>query len=249
MSSEAALAITNEKTIKDEDKDKLKWLVFHGNNDEDGVGVWPSASLSSAFWWQLRSLACVRASAWAVGGELVSGYLCVIMYVRPSWMVCLRQSGVWSSSGWTKLETEKQTFPRNPPRPPTPPPPPPPTPRLPASGAVQPVWDNVTVYSRNGPHTFAEGGRSAGGGRLRWWWRWRRGVISQWQLEKQTEDACGNDRELSDGLIGKTEWWRWRREREREEKWDGKLKSWWADVRRWEWKSEISHGVGPKINK
>lgn len=28
MSSEAALAITNEKTIKDEDKDKLKWLVF-----------------------------------------------------------------------------------------------------------------------------------------------------------------------------------------------------------------------------
>lgn len=63
MSSEAALAITNEKTIKDEDKDKLKWLVFHGNNDEDGVGVWSSASLSSAFWWQLRSLACVRASA------------------------------------------------------------------------------------------------------------------------------------------------------------------------------------------
>jgi len=40
----------------------------------------------------------------------------------------------------------------------------PPPPRLPASGAVQPVWDNVTVYSRTGPHTFAEGGRSAGGG-------------------------------------------------------------------------------------
>lgn len=43
MSSEMALAITNEKTIKDEDKDKLMWLVFHGNNDEAGVGVWSSA--------------------------------------------------------------------------------------------------------------------------------------------------------------------------------------------------------------
>ena len=40
MSSETALAITNEKTIEDEEEDKLKWLVFHGNNDEDGVGAW-----------------------------------------------------------------------------------------------------------------------------------------------------------------------------------------------------------------
>lgn len=82
-------------------------------------------------------------------------------------MVCLRQSGVWSSSGWTKLETEKQTFPRN--RPSSPPPPnlTPLTlcahlpPGLLASGAIQPVWDNVTVYSRSGPHTLAQGGSGA----------------------------------------------------------------------------------------
>lgn len=62
------------------------------------------------------------------------------------------------------METEKQTFPRNCPPPPhlTPlalcahlPP------GLLASGAIQPVWDNVTVYSRSGPHTLAQGGSGA----------------------------------------------------------------------------------------
>lgn len=86
MSSEAALAITNEKTIKDEDKDKLKWLVFHGNNDEDGVGVWSSASLSSAFWWQLRSLACVRARVRVSSGGRVSEWVFVCNHVRQAVM-------------------------------------------------------------------------------------------------------------------------------------------------------------------
>lgn len=48
--------------------------------------------------------------------------------------------------------------------------PPPPTPSLLASGAVQPVWDNVTVYSRSGPHTLAQAlGRAGGGGCGGWW--------------------------------------------------------------------------------
>lgn len=83
-------------------------------------------------------------------------------------MVCLRRSGVWSSSGWTKLETEKQTFPRNRLLPPPPPPNLTPLtlcahlpPGLLASGAIQPVWDNVTVYGRSGPHTLAQGGSGA----------------------------------------------------------------------------------------
>lgn len=33
MSFDTALAITNQKTIKDVNKDKLKGLVFHGKND------------------------------------------------------------------------------------------------------------------------------------------------------------------------------------------------------------------------
>lgn len=45
---------------------------------------------------------------------------------------------------------------------------PPSTPGLLASGAVQPVWDNVTVYSRSGPHTLAEGVRARR--RRRLWW-------------------------------------------------------------------------------
>lgn len=67
--------------------------------------------------------------------------------------------------GLDQIGNRKTNIPEEPPLSTSPSPPTPlPSPRLPASGAVQPVWDNVTVYSRTGPHTFAEGGRSAGGG-------------------------------------------------------------------------------------
>lgn len=64
--------------------------------------------------------------------------------------------------GLDQIGNRKTNIPQEPPLSTSPPPPL--HPRLPASGAVQPVWDNVTVYSRTGPHTFAEGGQSAGGG-------------------------------------------------------------------------------------
>lgn len=47
---------------------------------------------------------------------------------------------------------------------------PPHPPGLLASGAVQPVWDNVTVYSRSGPHTLAQAFGRAGGGVCGGWW-------------------------------------------------------------------------------
>lgn len=74
----------------------------------------------------------------------------------------------------------------------TPPPPslpsslstPPPAPGLLASGAVQPVWDNVTVYSRSGPHTLAQAlGRAGGGGCGGWWADMQREVWGGWRGE------------------------------------------------------------------
>lgn len=88
--------------------------------------------------------------------------------------------------------------------PPTPPPslllpfpslpPTPPTPGLLASGAVQPVWDNVTVYSRSGPHTLAQAlGRRRGGGCGGRWADMQREVLGgglshsdTWEKERRT---------------------------------------------------------------
>lgn len=125
--------------------------------------------------------------------DLLSGCLCVIIYVRPSWMVCLRQSGVWSSLGWTKLETEKQTFPRNPCSPPTPA-----CLSLLASGAVQPVWNNVMFYSQTGPHTSFKGESEVvmvvGGGGL--------SRSDSWESrQKKHLKMTGS---IADGLIGQT---------------------------------------------
>lgn len=132
MSFEPALAITNQKTIKDEDKDKLRVLRFVTKmiaNELECYVCRRGFTLSLCVCWRqwehvTRVCVCLHVRAcFGASGELASGHVCVIMYVRPSWMVCLRQSGVWSSSGWTKLETEKQTLPRNPRFPPPPIPP------------------------------------------------------------------------------------------------------------------------------
>lgn len=77
MSFETALAITNQKTIKYENKDKLKGLCFHGMNTS-GASARTQVCMCSVY--LVEVCVCVRASE----GELVSGYLCVIMYVRPS---------------------------------------------------------------------------------------------------------------------------------------------------------------------
>ena len=71
-----------------------------------------------------------------------------------------------------------------------------PTPRLLASGAVQPVWDNVTVYSRTGPHTFTEGGGE--------WGCVFGGGIHGDRLEKWKQEEYENGGKLSDGPMGKS---------------------------------------------
>lgn len=152
---------------------------------------------------------------------LLSGYLCVIMYVRRSWMVCLRRSGVWSSSGWTKLETEKQTFPRNPSTLPLPPPPPPPPPRLLASGAVQPVWDNVTVYRRPGPHAFVELGAEEGSERVR-----ERGREGAGVQEPASVVVVGRDPTVTVGKTDSRRIWIWQ------------SAQWWIDGREERWREE-----------
>lgn len=55
-----------------------------------------------------------------------------------------------------------------------------PTPGLLASGAVQPVWDNVTVYSRSGPHTLTQALGRAGGGGCGGWWGDMQRVWGRW---------------------------------------------------------------------
>lgn len=93
MSFETALAITNQKTIKDEDKDKLRVLRFVTEmiaNELECYVCRRGFTLNLRVCWRQREhvtrvCVCLHVCAcFGASGELASGHVCVIMYVRPS---------------------------------------------------------------------------------------------------------------------------------------------------------------------